>query len=501
MNKVKSVLFATGISLALVFTFGCSSSDDSGGGNSGNSLVVAVSSSSVVISNHSSASESMKYCVYQEMRQCFETYQARCPAGGELSDFCPYGSSSSTVASSSSSMPSSSSSIPSSSSVENLSSAVSSSSSIPSSSSSIPSSSSVENLSSAVSSSSSVPSSSSSSQYSSSSALLEYSYCVFDADKICLSGTLTACPPGGTLSNTCYYSNSSSSFISSSAISSSSSMPSSSSVASSSSFSITYTLTCANVPTSALSGVAITAPTVTCTSSNGTSSTVVSSDLNWRNAPTWNKPVAGTYNTVIVEANSGNCRGKSAICGGTLTIQMNYGTPVTYEGKTYQTVVIGTQTWMTENLNYAVNGSKCYGNDEANCATYGRLYSWTTAMALPYSCNSSHCASNLSAKYRGICPEGWHIPRNEDWDNLLQVNRYISWLNNGYGFPVLLGGRGVYDGTFDDVGYSGWWWSATEGGTAQLAYSMKTSLYSDELTSVAYNVKENVFYSVRCLKD
>jgi len=576
MNKIKSVLFAAGISLALAFTFGCSSSDDSGGISS-NSLVVSVSSSSVSVPRNSSASESMMYCVYQEMSQCFETYQARCPSGGELSDFCPYGSSSSTVASSSSSMPSSS--------------------------SSIPSSSSVANLSSTVSSSSSMPSSSSSSQYSSSSALLEYNYCIFDADKICLAGTLTACPPGGTLSNICSYDNSSSSvisssivsssssssFISSSAISSSSSMPSSSSVASSSSFSITYTLICANVPTSATVGTAITPPTVTCNGSNSTS-TIVSGGLNWTGAPTWNNPAAGTYNSVSVAAssgncsgkttncggtlivadpavtytltcasvptsgtvgkaitaptatctssdgtselvsrclwgngpswdnpkvgvyrdidvlaNSGNCVGKHATCGGTLTIQYDYGTPVTYEGETYQTVVIGTQTWLQRNLNYAVEGSKCYRNDDANCETYGRLYDWTTAMALHYSCNSWKCASSNLAypKYRGICPEGWHIPSFRDWDNLLQYVNSSVYTLNSYGFSALLGGYGYgsasYGDHFSDVGFQGKWWSSSENGT-ELALNMNImSTISAKITNSDF--KRDNFYSVRCMMD
>jgi len=185
MNKIKSVLFAAGISLALAFTFSCSSSDYSGDGISSNSLVVSVSSSSVAVSRNSSSSESMKYCVYQEMRQCFETYQERCPSSGELSDFCPYEGSS--VASSSSSIvPSSSSAVSSSSSETPSSSSILSSSSIaPSSSSLAPSSSSV------MPSSSSEMLSSSSEAPSSSSILSSSSIVSSSSSFIVISGTFT----------------------------------------------------------------------------------------------------------------------------------------------------------------------------------------------------------------------------------------------------------------------------------------------------------------------
>jgi len=200
------------------------------------------------------------------------------------------------------------------------------------------------------------------------------------------------------------------------------------------------------------------------------------------------------------------------------------GPSVTYEGETYKTVVIGTQTWFQRNLNYAVEGSKCYNNDKSYCDTYGRLYDWAAAMDLPENCNYYlSCTSQVSEKHKGVCPNGWHIPSNADWNTLMKfVNPSCSdnstcdnagtklkarsgWIdydgkpgNDTYGFSALPGGYGYSAGSFfSSVGYSGYWWSASEYNS--YAY-LRIMDYNYEgvnyLSSGKYYLQ-----SVRCLQD
>jgi uncharacterized protein (TIGR02145 family) len=203
------------------------------------------------------------------------------------------------------------------------------------------------------------------------------------------------------------------------------------------------------------------------------------------------------------------------------TTLMQYDGSVTYAGQTYKTVVIGTQTWMAENLNYNAAGSKCYFiNSESNCGIYGRLYDWATAMALPSSCNSTSCPE-IGAKHQGVCPSGWHIPKAWEWETLLvYVKSDNMWCSNcegkylkstsgwnsysgivnldSYGFSALPGGFGYSGGGFGDVGYHGHWWSDSESGGSD-AYRRNMS-YSFEYAYWSSSDKSYLF-SVRCLKD
>jgi len=203
----------------------------------------------------------------------------------------------------------------------------------------------------------------------------------------------------------------------------------------------------------------------------------------------------------------------------------NYGS-VTYEGKTYKTVVIGDQTWMAENLNYNATNSRCYGDNsggdsQGNCAKYGRLYNWATAMGINISFNISSYNPSSSTKYRGVCPSGWHIPNDNEWNTLMnsvggssiagrKLKSTSGWSDCGlgssysyqcedaYGFSALPGGRGSSGGNFYDVGNYGYWWSASED-DSRYVYGRGMNYYS-EYVNYNYSVK-SLLSSVRCLQD
>lgn len=92
------------------------------------------------------------------------------------------------------------------------------------------------------------------------------------------------------------------------------------------------------------------------------------------------------------------------------------------DGQVYRTVTIGTQTWLAQNLNFAggsggIVGS-CPGNIPANCAKYGRTYTFPHAFNLSDSCMNKTCAALISTKHQGVCPAGWHIPDTTEWRSL-----------------------------------------------------------------------------------
>lgn len=207
--------------------------------------------------------------------------------------------------------------------------------------------------------------------------------------------------------------------------------------------------------------------------------------------------------------------------------------------KNFTSVTIGNQEWLTENLNadkfrngdsipeiksnleWEKAGNACkpawcyYDNNPSNGKIYGKLYNW-------FAVNDP----------RGLVPEKWHIPNDEEWRVLTEYlggkeiedkleNEEPIWYStnaggimksigtnhwkspnekaiNSCGFSGLPGGFRFFDGDFGAIGFNGFWWSSSE--------------YSSFKSWIRYlnynngNVNRNNYnksfgLSVRCLRD
>lgn len=212
------------------------------------------------------------------------------------------------------------------------------------------------------------------------------------------------------------------------------------------------------------------------------------------------------------------------------------------DGQEYKTVKIGEQWWMAQNLNYAYTGvpfedgrytsdstSWCYADDPANCAKYGRLYTWTAAMDSvgEWSTNGKGCgygktcsvaSAGSTTLVRGICPEGWHLPREAECQVLLtavggsstadsagsKLKSATGWKaysgitnEDAFGFSALPAGS--YRGPGVE-GKSANFWSSTEE-RINAAYAHGMGFFFDHNNYVQLGYSKDWGLSVRCVKD
>ena len=197
------------------------------------------------------------------------------------------------------------------------------------------------------------------------------------------------------------------------------------------------------------------------------------------------------------------------------------GTVIDIDGNVYNTVTIGSQVWMAENLkttkyndgtaiplvtdstswsNLTTPGYCWYNNDEAGYKNvYGALYNWFTV-------NTGK-----------LCPIGWHVPTDAEWTTLtdylggesvaggkLKETGTTHWLSpntgatNETGFTALPGGYRAGSGYFNHVGSYGHWWSATEG-SAGNAWGRYVGY--DNSNVYGLSDSKQAGFSVRCVKD
>lgn len=204
------------------------------------------------------------------------------------------------------------------------------------------------------------------------------------------------------------------------------------------------------------------------------------------------------------------------------------------DGQTYKTVEICDedkllcQTWMAENLNYDYNvgtaKSTCYENEQDSCSKYGRLYSWSAAMdsAAMFSENGEGCGfygytCRPRGSIRGVCPDGWHLPSQTEWDTLFAAvgestsstmfKSLTGWESYSgvpagsdvYGFSALPAGYwNYYNGNFEHVGQYAVFWSSNIYDSNE-AYGVGL-IYSDE-DAIQSELYVSYAVSVRCLKN
>ena len=207
---------------------------------------------------------------------------------------------------------------------------------------------------------------------------------------------------------------------------------------------------------------------------------------------------------------------------GFLTFKNQAQTVTDVDGNTYNTVTIGAQTWMKENLRTSKyndytsiekvtdnsvwsstgNGAYCwYNNDSASYENdYGKLYNW-------YAANAPK-----------LCPNGWHTSTSDEWiiladflggysgattgGKMKQVGT-VHWLTpntgatNSSGFTGLPGGFRRSDGSFGWLDTAGTWWTTTTVSCNAWAWRLNY----DASTISTYGIPLNSGYSLRCIKN
>lgn len=178
--------------------------------------------------------------------------------------------------------------------------------------------------------------------------------------------------------------------------------------------------------------------------------------------------------------------------------------------RTLKTTTVGTQQWMAENLNVSTFRSGdpipeakttadwlaayrsespawCYyNNDPTNGEKFGKLYNW-------YAVNDP----------RGLCPTGWHIPTDQEWQSLVTayggMSAAFDKLKKADGFAArAAGARWFKDASFNHMGVITFWWSASKNDKWNAWYH---AMHFGLRQVGRDNGGMNTGHSVRCMKD
>jgi uncharacterized protein (TIGR02145 family) len=216
-----------------------------------------------------------------------------------------------------------------------------------------------------------------------------------------------------------------------------------------------------------------------------------------------------------------NTKTNTFLCGQTIYDPRDGGS-----GQNYNTILIGNQCWIQQNMNVGTIADEsgqtndgiiqkfCYNNLSSNCAIYGGLYQWNEMMQY-----------STTPGAQGICPAGWYLPTDNDWctlttflDNTVNCGDVNSkaggqmkevgithWLSpnrnadNHSKFTALPGGGLIYPSvTYDNTGELADFWSSTQGNGNNASCRQ---LFYDQSYVGNSTIDKSSFQSVRCMKD
>jgi len=214
-----------------------------------------------------------------------------------------------------------------------------------------------------------------------------------------------------------------------------------------------------------------------------------------------------------------------------------------FDGNVYNTVTIGTQVWMRENLkathyssgvpmidgtsagniggNYTAKYYFDHDNIPANTVIYGKLYTWAAVM------NGANSSNSQPSGVQGPCPTGWHVPSDAEWNimakyldiyvdttselysglnigNKLKESGTSHWSSGNCGdnssnFTALPGGCRFSDASFSNIHDGGYWWTST---TYDTWNAWSRHLYYIDATVYrlrSYDKAEG--FGLRCVRD
>ena len=200
------------------------------------------------------------------------------------------------------------------------------------------------------------------------------------------------------------------------------------------------------------------------------------------------------------------------------------------DGKVYNTVLIGSQCWMAQNLNTGTKISislaqtnnniiekYCYDNSDANCDVYGGLYQWAEMVQYLNGATINSSWDPLPAgNVTGICPAGWHLPADDEWTTLvtflggesvaggkMKEAGLAHWAapntaaTNSSGFTLLPGGAGSLGSFFYITQYT-FLWSATQ---ALNGFAWYRDVYNTYGGVDRYSYGNEGGFSVRCIQN